>query len=72
MLEGNKCFREERKKKNPAGIGIGTVGEGVKFLIGQSRNTSGLLSKELKEMSEACTYLGEESSRQRGLQVQRP
>ena len=31
-----------------------------------------LLSKKLKEVSEACSCLGEESSRQVGLHVQRP
>lgn len=33
------------------------MGEGVKFLIGWSRNASGDLSKELKEVRrEACIY----------------
>lgn len=60
MLEGNKSALE----KITAGKEDRTVGGGVTFLNRWSRNASGDLPSELKEVrSEACTYLGEGSSR---------
>lgn len=54
-------------EKITAGRRIGTVEGGVKFLTGYPT------SKKLKAVrSKASSCLGEESSRQRGLQVHRP
>lgn len=66
MVEGQKCFGEISALET----GVGKRGE-ISYRVVREC-IQWLLSKKLTEVNEACSCLGEESSRQVGLHAQRP